>query len=215
MNEFAGITPDGAFDGQDMRVDKTLELFSAIEDQQQVTQNLLATRLGVAVGLTNAYIRRCVRKGWIKVQKIPSRRYAYFLTPKGFVEKSRLTAEYLSHSLGFFRRARSQCSDLFQGAQKRLGNRFVIYGLGDLTEIAILAAMECDVEIIAVVAPGSNREKIAGVRIVGSLEEVVGYDAVMITDIASPKQSYTIMREKIGDERILLPPVLHVTRDPK
>lgn len=206
---------DLANENQGMQVDKALELFSTIENLQQVSQSHLATRLGVAVGLANAYIKRCVKKGWIKVQKVPSRRYAYFLTPKGFVEKSRLTAEYLSHSLGFFRRARNQCADMFQEAQTRGCRRFVLYGLGDLAEIAILAAMECGADISAVVAPGANRERIAGIPLIASLSDAGDFDAVMVTDITAPQEAYNLLRGRVERKRILLPPVLHVIPVPE
>ena len=46
-------------------------------------------------------------KGLVKMSQVPLNRYAYYLTPQGFAEKSRLTAEYLSVSFNFFRRARN------------------------------------------------------------------------------------------------------------
>ena len=58
----------------------------------------------------NAYLKRCVKKGLVKVSGAPARRYAYYLTPQGFAEKSRLTVEYLSSSFSFFRQAREDCS---------------------------------------------------------------------------------------------------------
>ena len=80
----------------------TLGLLSAVGDETRHSQRSLASELGIALGLTNAYLRRCVRKGLIKVSGAPANRYAYYLTPKGFTEKSRLTAKYLSKSLRFF-----------------------------------------------------------------------------------------------------------------
>src|SRR3546814_4310673 len=56
----------------------------------------------------SALLKRCAAKGLVKIQNAPARRYAYYLTPKGFAEKSRLVAEYLETSLHFFRGARSQ-----------------------------------------------------------------------------------------------------------
>ncbi|MGL4729464.1 MAG: winged helix-turn-helix transcriptional regulator, partial [Bosea sp. (in: a-proteobacteria)] len=73
-------------------------LLASVEREAHVSQRKLASELGVALGLVNTYIKRCVKKGLIKVQEVPSRRYAYYLTPHGFAEKSRLTAEYLSWS---------------------------------------------------------------------------------------------------------------------
>ena len=42
----------------------------------------------MALGLTNAYLKRCIRKGFIKVTQIPANRYAYYLTPRGLQKKA-------------------------------------------------------------------------------------------------------------------------------
>ena len=96
-----------------------------------MTQRSLALRLGIAVGLANAYIKRCVRKGWVKAQAVPAKRYAYYLTPKGFSEKSRLVGEYLTSSLGFFRKARAQCADCLAYGHTRGWRRLALVGDGD------------------------------------------------------------------------------------
>ena len=90
-----------------------LSVLTSIERDSAITQRKLAGELGIALGLANAYLRRCVRKGLVKMSQVPLNRYAYYLTPQGFAEKSRLTAEYLALSLDFFRRARSDCVALF------------------------------------------------------------------------------------------------------
>src|SRR5438445_8329748 len=83
--------------------DITLGMLNAVEENSVVTQRSLAKELGIALGLANAYLRRCVSKGLIKVTHAPANRYAYYLTPQGFAEKSRLTAQYLALSFDFFR----------------------------------------------------------------------------------------------------------------
>ena len=85
-----------------------LGLLTSVERDSGITQRKLAQDLGIALGLANAYLRRCVRKGLVKMSQVPLNRYAYYLTPQGFAEKSRLMAEYLSVSFDFFRRARSE-----------------------------------------------------------------------------------------------------------
>src|SRR4051812_16616127 len=80
-----------------------VRLFTAIESGTDDTQISLSKRVGVAVGLVNALLKRAARKGLVKVTSAPARRYKYYLTPKGFAEKSRLVAEYLNDSLSFFR----------------------------------------------------------------------------------------------------------------
>src|SRR5215467_15671340 len=96
-----------------------LGVLDAVERDPALTQRSVARELCIALGLANAYLRRCVRKGLIKVSQVPRRRYAYYLTPQGFAEKSRLTASYLAHSFSFFRQARTQCAVLFAEAAGR------------------------------------------------------------------------------------------------
>ena len=106
------------FDGQSktLETQTTLRLLSDIERKEFSSQRAFSVRLGIALGLTNAYVKRCVKKGWIKMRRVPARRYAYYLTPKGFTEKSKLVGEYLTSSLEFFRAARAQCLDILKQA---------------------------------------------------------------------------------------------------
>ena len=103
----------------------TLGVLTAVEKNSRITQRDVAKNIGVALGLTNTYLKRCIKKGLIKVQQVPANRYAYFLTPRGFAEKSRLTAEYLSQGFQFFRVARNQLIEIFRICQKRNFKRIV------------------------------------------------------------------------------------------
>ena len=74
-----------------------LGLLESVERDGARSQRRLAAEVGVALGLVNAYLRRCIRKGLVKVREVPTRRYAYYLTSQGFAEKSRLTVKYLTY----------------------------------------------------------------------------------------------------------------------
>src|SRR5690348_17440781 len=128
-----------------------LGLLAAVERDSALTQRHLARELGIALGLANAYLRRCAKKGLIKIRQAPLNRYAYYLTPRGFAEKSRLTAEYLTISLDFFRRARHECAVLLAACDTRGWRRVALVGAGELAEIAALGATETGVEIVAVI----------------------------------------------------------------
>src|SRR5262245_22947851 len=125
-----------------------LGLLDAVEQDRAQSQRLLASELGIALGLVNAYLKRCVKKGLVKVRSAPARRYAYYLTPQGFAEKSRLTVDYLSYSFGFFRQAKTDCSELFRAASARGVEKVLLAGQSDLAEIASLCAMEHGVKIV-------------------------------------------------------------------
>src|SRR6266853_593447 len=128
-----------------------LGLLNSVEHDGDRSQRHIAAELGIALGLVNAYLKRCVKKGLVKVHDAPARRYAYYLTPQGFAEKSRLTVEYLSDSFSFFRQARNDCADVFATARARGYARVAVAGVSDLAEIARLCALEVGIEIAAVV----------------------------------------------------------------
>ena len=101
------------------------------------------------------------RRGWSNPARAFNR-YAYYLTPRGFAEKSRLTAEYLAASLDFFRRARRDCSVLLDACAVRGWRRIVLYGAGELAEIAALSATEKEIEIICVIDREAGARRCAG-----------------------------------------------------
>ena len=134
----------------------TMEMLHAVHAEENLSQRGLAARLNIALGLTNGYLKRCVRMGLVKVRKIPPNRYAYYLTPKGFGEKSRLTASYLFRSFDFYRRARNQCDRLLGEAADTGLRRVAVVGAGELAEIALLCALQHDVEIVGVADEGAT-----------------------------------------------------------
>ena len=140
----------------------TLGVLTAIEENHAVTQRSIASGLGIALGLTNAYLKRCIKKGYVKVTQIPRNRYAYYVTPTGFAEKSRLTAFYLSQSFRFFREARGQCEEAFETCVARDWNRVVLVGVGDLGEIAYYCGRERPIELLGFLDPDHAEDSFLG-----------------------------------------------------
>src|SRR3990172_738913 len=90
--------------------ERHLEVLTVIGEADSLTQRALAQRLGVALGLTNLYLKRLAHKGFIKVVEFPRkpkarRRLRYLLTPRGLAEKTRLTYQYMDRSLALYRLA--------------------------------------------------------------------------------------------------------------
>ena len=147
----------------------TLEILETIEKQDNLTQRHLANSLGVALGLANSYMKRCVRKGLIKVHQAPANRFLYYLTPKGFVEKSRLTAKYLSSSFDFYRRASDSLAEAFNLCEVQNKTSVLLCGVSELAEIASLRAYEHKINIVGVFDPYSKKEKFLHLHVWHSL----------------------------------------------
>ncbi len=194
-------------------VETTLGLLKAVQAEGDLSQRGLAERLGVALGLTNALIKRCVRKGLLKVSQAPARRYAYYLTPKGFSEKSKLTAEYLSASLDFFRRARLEYGESLDYCANRKWQSVAFVGSSELTEIALLGLEESGLSLVAIVDSARNEETFQGYPVVRSLDELKSVDAFVITDSRDPQGVFDHLVENIPARRIMTPSLLHVIRE--
>jgi DNA-binding MarR family transcriptional regulator len=173
------------------------------------SQRRIAVELGVALGLVNAYLKRCVTKGLVKVSEAPARRYAYYLTPHGFSEKSRLTVEYLSSSFSFFRHAKADCALVFEAAKARNFRNLVLFGKSDLAEIAVLSAVESDVSILAIVDEHSTSQSFAGKPVVSRFSDFSdNFDAVVVTSLLNASGLFEQAVALYGVHRVFAPALL-------
>jgi DNA-binding MarR family transcriptional regulator len=186
-----------------------LDLLTSVEHDGDRSQRHIAAELGIALGLVNAYLKRCVKKGLVKVSQAPARRYAYYLTPQGFAEKSRLTVEYLSSSFSFFRQARADCAQVFESAKRKNLQNLVLCGKSDLAEIAILSAVECGVTIVAVVDQNANQTLFLGREVVSGYDRLVApFDAIVVTDVVNPRRAFNEAVRLYGRGHVLAPSLL-------
>ena len=190
----------------------TLGLLNAVGEDSAVTQRSVSKQLGIALGLANTYLKRCIKKGLIKVNQAPANRFAYYLTPKGFAEKSRLTAEYLSISFNFFREARNQCKEIYQTCEQNNLRRILFCGCSDLTEIAILCAKEFSVELIGIADPKFGDAQFSGLAVFKDFENLGKIDAVVITDLETPQKTFDAISKLIAPQTILTPRFLNISR---
>lgn len=171
-----------------------VHLLSEIERNPSITQRGLAGELGIALGLMNQYLKRCVTKGWVRASQVSPRRLSYFLTPEGFREKSQMVAGYLSRSLTFFRDARVECEDVLTKCEVLGWHRLALVGEGDLADIVQLVARSTNVSVFC------------------SGGDFAAYDAVMVTDVVNPQETYNSLKDQVKAERLLTLPLLHISR---
>src|SRR5689334_9301010 len=135
--------------------ERELEILTAIGEGRPLTQRDLAQRLGVALGLTNLYLKRLATRGYIKIAEFPRKpaarkRLRYLLTPRGIAEKTRLTYEHLAHALALYRRARLVLRGHLASLADRGVKRVALYGAGEAAEIAYLTLKEYGFEPVGV-----------------------------------------------------------------
>ena len=175
-----------------------LDLLSCLNENGKASQRHLSDKLSIALGLTNAYLKKCINKGLIKVKQIPKKRYFYYLTPEGFSEKSRLTFQFLTNSFDFFRQARSECTKIFDNCKKKKYKNLAFVGKGDLLEIAILISKNYSFNIKIIKSTELLNEK------------NFLHDALVILDLFEPQKIFNNAKNKINQKKILAPNLLRI-----
>jgi DNA-binding Lrp family transcriptional regulator len=186
----------------DIEAHRDLKLLEEVERDSRVTQRGLATKLGIALGLTNIYLRRLVRKGYIKCVNVQSNRITYLITPRGIAEKARLTYEFMDYSLHLYGEVRqhlrttlAQCA----AADKRVA----IYGCGEAAELAYLSLREAGLEPVAIFDETNGLEFLGiPVRPIAEHEQVA-FDLMIIATLErSGAQLATLLKIGIPKDKL-------------
>jgi DNA-binding MarR family transcriptional regulator len=125
-------------------------LLSEIEQEESVSQRELASRLGIALGLVNSYLKNLVAKGFVRIRSFPKNRYGYLLTPQGLAEKSRLAYQHLSYFTNLYQIARQDYLALFRTLHTSGIRRVSFCGVDETAEIAYLSLRETGLELFEV-----------------------------------------------------------------
>jgi DNA-binding MarR family transcriptional regulator len=167
----------------DLHGQRDLLLLRELDRDGGATQRTLAIKLGVALGLTNLYLKRLARRGYIKITTIQRNRIRYLLTPQGFTEKSRLTYLYMQYSLSYYRDMRTRLKEMMATCDASHGQRVVIYGTTELAELAYLSLRDMNIDCVGFI-DGSSRKSFLSCP-VSSPDRIAGwqFDWVLITDL--------------------------------
>jgi len=161
---------------------RTLKLLEAVDSREPPTQRELARDLNISLGLVNAFMKRLAKKGYFKITHIPKNRVKYLLTPKGALEKSRLTYRYIRYSVGFYREIREMLVNLFVRLEKEGVENIALYGCGEVAELAHLFLQNTSIKLGGVFDQKPDGKMFFGHR-VKSYEQLAddGYEYVLLT----------------------------------
>jgi DNA-binding MarR family transcriptional regulator len=173
---------------------RDLQLLEALEQESTITQRTLATRLGIALGLTNLYLKRLIRKGYVKCVTVAPNRLVYSLTPRGVARKARLTYEFMKYSLDFYRDARRHLRrSLAQAVAAQ--SRVAIFGTGDAAELVYLLLRDMGLDPVAIFGPEANGSFLGlPVRSIGDHAQVT-FDILIVAVLERPAANLKRVRE--------------------
>jgi len=131
---------------------RTLTLFNTVEKSPEINQRQLAQVMDVSLGLTNTYFQRVLKKGWVRAKQVKPRRWLYFLTPQGALEKSRLSLSYMHRTLETFRELKSKGDDHLSTLSKKGVCGIHLCGDNDLTEVLSYCFSGFEIELLSIIS---------------------------------------------------------------
>ena len=131
---------------------RTLTIFNTVENSPGINQRKLSQELGISLGLTNTYFQRVLKKGWVRAKKVKPRRWFYFLTPQGALEKSRLSLSYMQRTLESFRELKNKGDDYLRILAEKGVIGIHLFGEDDLTEILSYCFSGHKIELLSVIS---------------------------------------------------------------
>ncbi len=181
-----------------------LDLLEALSEDAHATQRGLSAKVGIALGLTNLYLKRLVRKGYVKCVNAKSNRLIYLVTPAGIAEKTRLTYEFMEYSLRLYADARSRVRTVLEPLARRHRIRVAIYGTGEAAELTCVCLKELGVVPVAVFGDdGAATVFDFQVRQIAD-HPTVTFDAMIVATFENPAQLMaTLERHGIARDRLV------------
>jgi DNA-binding MarR family transcriptional regulator len=183
---------------------RSLQILDELSNNDALTQRDLSQRLGIALGLVNSYIKNLVAKGYLTVRNIPSKRYAYYLTPKGFAEKSRLAYDLLQDYTRIYREAKNNYRQLFFELERAGVKRVVFAGADEVAEFAYITLQETKLELTGVVDTERAGEMFFGRKInpLSGLQNME-HDSIVVTSYLRREAMHQALLDHGIDEKYI------------
>jgi len=186
---------------------KEFGFLQELEKNPVVSQRELSRKFGVALGLTNACLRKMAGKGWIRIREMDHHKSGYFLTPKGVAEKTRLHLHLVSWRVQQYSALKDMVGKKLKEMERRGIERIVFYGLSDAMEVAFLKLQGSKMRLVGIL---DDEEKNGAENCFGhelkNVSQIVGLktDAILITSLNDGEKKEEQLKEYIDPAKVII-----------
>lgn len=139
-----------------------LKTLLEIKDDPSLSQRSLAHKLNISLGLTNAILQNLIHRGWVKAQKMTGRKILYLITPKGMAQATNFIYDRVRETQQYYQYAKDLLTTHFTILYDKGVRRAVIYGTGQLAEIAYLSLLDSPLILHSILTDDSSKNKFLG-----------------------------------------------------
>jgi hypothetical protein len=130
---------------------RELNLLQELEKNPTVSQRELSHKFGIALGVTNACLKRMARRGWIRITGMNQRQISYYLTPSGIAEKSKLAFRLITWTVQHYSALKRSIERTLLEMQNAGVKRLAFYGVSDEMEVAYITLQGVNLKLVGIV----------------------------------------------------------------
>lgn len=186
---------------------RDLRLLEELEKKPIISQRELSHKFNIALGVTNACLKRMARKGWIRIRGISHRKIGYYLTPKGFTEKAKLTLHLIACTVHHYSELKKIIAEKLFEMERKGMKRVVFYGVSDEMEVAYITLQGGNLKLVGIV---EDDEKFTPQIILGyELEPVtlikgLKPDCILITSLSENEKKRDTLKDIFSPNSIYI-----------
>jgi DNA-binding MarR family transcriptional regulator len=186
---------------------KDLKLLEEIEKNPNISQRELSQKFGIALGVINGSLKAMARKGWIQFKGFNHRRIEYYLTPNGFLEKSKLRLTLVSGIIQHYTELKQVINERLLEMERRGIRRIVFYGISNEMEVAYITLQGGNLKLVGIVEDDEkSRPQIVFDYEVEPVSRVMEFkpDCILITTLTECEQKKERIQKIIGLQSVFV-----------
>ncbi|MGM0607070.1 MAG: winged helix-turn-helix transcriptional regulator [Candidatus Muiribacteriota bacterium] len=186
---------------------RELMILNQLHKNPKTSQAFLSKILGISVSMVNKYISGFVEAGLINIKGKTNRDTTYNLTDKGAEIKRKRLISYMVETIKLYKDAKNEFLIKIESFRDSGVNKIAFYGAGETAEIAINAAFEAGLKIIAVVDQDDKKQgkTINGILVVPpSMLENMDFDGIIISSFGYTNEIYSNIKHYLKKDKKIL-----------
>ena len=183
---------------------RELEILERLEGNGHLTQRDLSKEVGIALGLVNHLLKKMVKKGWIKIKNIDSKKIRYLITPEGAREKSSLLYKRVESTIHFYMEAKRVIKEKIMHLKGEGVESVSIYGINHISEVLFIVLKELGLELKSVVDDKKEGEEWFGYKVIDMDQFVKSNTSVLILASFDKKEIGNFNKEQENVKVVVL-----------
>ena len=118
-----------------MPYESEIDILEILKNKNKVTQREISSETGISLGMVNYLIKKFVKKGFVKIERLNSKNLRYILTPKGMREKAKKTLKYMRSSYRAINDVKRKIINISQRVKNKGNDLYLINDSSEIYEL--------------------------------------------------------------------------------